>query len=185
MDKLPEMPLKRPRVIKVVTLFTIILVIAAVLFTAISVKWATQSPNVLEVKNSPVPVHPPEVPDGGAVTLSVDFCKRSKNSGQVALNLIGKMGAKIAVVWPPENLQKVCSKDMPTKIACTPQEKEKDCIPVRVPIPAQTPSDTYHAEFNICYNLNPFKKPCVVFTSKEFRVINSKLNPGDAKSSQL
>lgn len=146
-----------------------ILAYAALAILAIAVGfyvyWSLQPSEVLVVNNSPVPVQPPEVRDGGKVYLTIDFCKKSGAHGTTTLNLIGEtVGAKIAIAWPVDTTPEQCQ--------VYPE--------IPVPIPAQTPTDMYHAEFVTCYDVNPLKRSCTTFTSRSFKVTNNKLNPGDA-----
>lgn len=159
---------KAPRTIRLFTLATIVIIGIVILGILRLSTWLIQPSQVLRVNNSPVPVQPPEVRDGGNVFLTIDFCKASKATGITTLNLIGETAkAKIAVSWPVDTTPKQCAvfKDVP------------------IPIPAQTPSDVYHAEFVTCYTVNPLKHTCTTFISRSFKVVNSKLNPGDAKVS--
>ncbi len=155
-----------PKSIKAVTLITIFMAFLILLVGARLVTWSFAPSRVLVVKNSPTPVEPPEVKDGEAVALSIDFCKLTNAWGQTEVNLVGDMGAKIAVAWPVDKTEKGC--------AFYPK--------VPVPIPAQTPTDTYKVTFEVCYDVNPLKtNKCTYFESQKFKVINDKLSPGDAK----
>lgn len=138
------------------------LVVATVLF------WSFQSSKVLEVKNSPVDAFPPEVQAGtSAIFLDIDYCKYTKVDGVVEVNLIGQTtGSKIGVTWPQDKTPRGCAR----------------LKQVPVLIPPQTPTDTYTAVFSITYaKINPIKpaQP-VTFSSKPFKVVNKKLQPGDA-----
>lgn len=160
-----EEPQKQPRVIRVATLLAILMALTTVITGFIATRWAYAPSEVLIVKNAPVPVRPPEVKDGSKVFLTIDFCKNSDTKGTTSVSLIGKSGPIIAVNWPPDTTPAMCGflKDVP------------------VPIPAQTPSDTYYVEFVLCYDINPLKEnQCTAFKSQNFKVINSKLSPGDA-----
>ncbi len=145
----------------------------ALLLTALAVGlflfWSYQTPEVLKVHNSPVPVFPPEVQAGtSAVFLDIDYCKNYSLHGKVYVNLIGQTtGAKIAVVWPVDKAPTGCNhlKQVP------------------VLIPPQTPTDTYTVTFLITYgNINPIKEAePTEFTSQSFKVSNPKLQAGDAQ----
>lgn len=155
----------RHQTIRIETLIIIVLLFITVVGGGFLLKWAYQSSEILVVNNSPVPARPPEVKDGDKVFLTIDFCKKGDYADKTTLNLVGDAGAKIAVNWPTSRTTEQCTvyKDVP------------------IPIPAQTPSDTYHAEFEVCYDVNFLKKNrCTTFTSQSFKVVNDKLNPGDA-----
>lgn len=157
---------KLPRTIRIATLVAVFMVALLSLGGIRLVSWAFASTEVLVIKNTPVPAKPPEVKDGDRVYLTIDFCKNSNAVGRNTVHLIGSQGAKVSIDWPEDTTKKQCA----------------IFAEIPVPIPAQTPSDTYHVEFITCYDINPLKKnKCSTFTSQSFKVINSKLNPGDAK----
>ncbi len=156
-----------PRTVKIQTLAIVIMTVIALLSGFFVLRWSYQSSKVLVVNNSPVPVKPPEVIPEGKIFLDIDFCKYNDLTDKTAVTLVGEHGANIAVNWPSGKAPPQCTvlKDVP------------------LPIPAQTPTDTYYAKFEVCYNINYLKKNrCTTFTSQSFKVINSKLSPGDAKA---
>lgn len=128
--------------------------------------WSLQPSTVLTVNNEPVPAEPPEIQGGDKIHLTVDFCQSISAVATTRLRLVGAEGALIPVNWPTGRVEKGCNTypDIP------------------IPIPGQTPTDTYYAEFITCYYINPLKNnQCTTFRSKTFKVVNSVLNPGDAK----
>ncbi len=156
-----------PKTVRVITLIVIVAIILLAVGLMRLLTWSFAPNQVLIVRNTPVPVQPPEVKDGGKIYLNIDYCKEVTAVGKTEVNLIGESaGAKIAVAWPDDESKAQCSvlNDVP------------------VPIPAQTPTDTYHVEFVVCYDINPVKRNrCTTFTSQHFKVLNDKLNPGDAE----
>lgn len=160
----------QPKSVRLTTLFLIVMIVITILVGGTAVRWAYQSSQVLIVKNTPVPALPPEVKDGDKVFLNIDYCKTSDAIGTTTVNLVGQKGAKIPINWPEDRSGEGCNK--------------LEAVPV--PIPAQTPTDTYHVEFKTCYNVNPLKKNrCTDFTSQDFKVTNSKLNSGDVKVQEI
>lgn len=137
-----------------------------ILLFGLFVYWSSQTSKVLVVNNDPVSVRPPEVQaNGGVIILTVDYCKNSGAHGVTEAFLIGEtFGGKIAINWPVDRSPKGCNK-----------------LDVPVPIPAQAPTDTYHIVYEITYRVNPIKSGYTTFRSQSFKVINEKLQPGDAK----
>ena len=128
--------------------------------------WSSRPSIVLTINNDPVPAKPPEVKGGDKVYLDIDFCQSVSAVMVTEVKLRGEHGAIIDVNWPSGRVEKGCNvyKDVP------------------VPIPGQTPTDTYVVEFKSCANVNPIKNnQCTTFKSKPFKVMNPKLNPGDAQ----
>lgn len=169
---------KTPKVIKIATLATIAMTVIVLAFGGLITKWASQSADILNVSNSPVPVQPSEVKSGDKVMLAVNFCKKAPGRGITTVQLLGETsGAKIDVNWPLESLDPVCSSELPNRMACDNKDTLHKCIPIPLPIPAQTPADIYHAEFRTCYDINPLKKnKCMNFTTQRFKVLNANLN---------
>lgn len=161
---------KEPRVIKLATLATVLMVVAIGFFGFHVVRWAFAPSEVLVINNAPVPVQPPEVKDGDKIYLEIDYCKKQDVIDDTTLYLIGENNsAKIAINWPKGRT--------PVQCAHLPQ------VPIH--IPAQTPSGTYHADFEVCYDINPLKKDrCTTFISQSFRITNQVLDSGDAKVTQ-
>ncbi len=128
--------------------------------------WSYQPTDILTIKNDPVPVKPTEVDAGeGIVYLNTDFCKNRKATGVTRVFLVGETkGQKPEISWPLDT---------------TPPQCLKTDVPLHIPASAQT--DTYHAVFEITYQVNPLKKQVVTFHSRSFSVVNIKLQPGDAK----
>lgn len=157
---------KQPKVIRVATLLTILLILLILVAGFIVTRWAYEPSQALVINNKPVPVEPPEVKDGGKVFLTINYCQKKTLTMHTEVHLIGEQGADIDVVWPTSTVPKGCN--LLTE------------IPVK--IPGQTPTDTYYAEFTSCGDVNPLKKDkCTIFKSKHFKVVNSKLSPGDAQ----
>ncbi len=140
--------------------FTLTLIVLSILGY-----WLIQPSNVLVVKNGPLPVRPQEVnANGGQIIATVDFCKNSSATGKIVVYLAGNNGAKIDVNWPDDTLKKGCKKfDIP------------------IPIPAQTPTGEYHVVFEATYMVSPIKNSFTTFQTQTFKVVNDKLQPGDAK----
>ncbi len=157
---------KPPRTIKLATLFAVMLAVILVLGGARFLTWSYESSEALVINNMPVPVQPPEVKDGGKVYLTINYCMKKTLLLETSVRLVGEQGAIVNVAWPTSTVQKGCNllADVP------------------VSIPGQAPTDKYYVEFSACGDINPLKKnKCTVFKSKPFKVINSKLSPGDAQ----
>jgi hypothetical protein len=136
------------------------------LFVAFVVYWSAQPSTVLTIKNDPVPARPAEVAPDGEILLAIDFCQTISAVMVTEVHLLGEHGADIAVNWPRGRVEKGCN----------------TYPKVPVPIPGQTPTDTYVAVFKSCADINPLKDhQCTTFRSQSFKVVNSKLNPGDAQ----
>lgn len=150
-------------------LSNIVALIVSVLIVGLMIQvlfWSSQPSVVLTINNDPVPVQPPEVNIGSEVYLNIDFCQSISALMVTEVHLLGERGADIGVAWPPGRVEKGCY--------VYPK--------VPVPIPGHTPSDTYVLTFKSCANINPLKDDqCTEFKSQSFRVVNAKLNPGDAK----
>lgn len=157
---------KEPRTIKVATLFVMLMTGMALVGGIIVLRWAYAPSTALVINNAPAPTKPVEVKGGEKVFMEVDFCKTTDAEGHTTVYLIGEQGAKISINWPIDRSAKGCT--------FAPE--------VPVPIPGQTPTDTYHLEFTTCYDINPLKQDkCTAFTSQNFQVNNAKLNAGDAR----
>lgn len=152
--------------IKAKQLFAYIALSIFALVVVTFVRWSSQPSTVLKIKNNPVPAQPPEVKDGSQIFLTIDFCKSTSNWGVSEVYLLGEHGPKIPVNWPVDKTDKGCA--------------VYQAVPI--PIPANAPTDTYRVSFNTCYDVNPLKTGrCTEFQSTSFKVMNSTLNPGDAK----
>lgn len=128
--------------------------------------WSVQSSKVLDIHNDPVPARPPEVKaNGGIIILDIDYCKLSDARGLTKVYLVGEeKGQKPEINWPVDESPKGCvHRDIP------------------IPIPASLQTDVYHIVFEVTYRVNPLKEQVVIFRSRSFKVINEKLQPGDAK----
>lgn len=149
--------------IKVSSLFIGFLFVLLVVSGFTILRWAYESSEVLKINNAPVPVAPPAVTPDDKVYLKIDFCKKRDLTDRTTLHLVGNSGARIPINWPTGR----------APAQCTVFEQ------VPLSIPAQTPTGKYHAEFTVCYDINPLKKNrCTTFISQDFSVINRQLNPG-------
>ncbi len=136
-------------------------VIAVATLTA--VYWLNQSRDILNFNRYPVPVRPHEVQADAVLVLLLDFCKTTDSVGTVRASLVSSR-TEILIPWPNDNSKKGCVNSQ-----------------AGIAIPAQAATDKYKVRFRVEYKLNPLRTVPVVIESEEFRVINPKLSPGDAK----
>lgn len=145
---------------------TILLAGVALALGGLLIYWSLQPSNILDIKNDPLPVRPLEVSaNGGIVIATVDYCKTRKVDGHAKVYLVGEgNGQKPELAWPVDTQGPQCLK-----------------IDIPIPIPASTQTDVYHIVFEVTYKVNPLKDQVAVFRTRSFKVINEKLQPGDAK----
>lgn len=137
---------------RIVSYIIYLIVVIAIAIGVLFLYWKVQSPVVLDVKNSPFPVHPTIVAQEQIVFMSIDYCKKADISGTVTARLVGKRSI-IRLPWPDDTQRPNCIKaDVP------------------VPVPAYAGDDIYHFEFDAVYKINPIKKQDAHMRSQEFTV---------------
>lgn len=144
---------------KIVTKIVVVALIIAASGIGILLYWGAASTDVIEVKNSPVPIrtireHPTA---GGVVIISVDYCKKVKADGD----------ARISFVSESREIFLPVSKE----------RTEPTCQVTEFPVllPNDIPADQYKIKFRFTYDLNPIKRGVVEeFESKPFIVDDNK-----------
>lgn len=124
--------------------------------------WATESENVLEVKNSPFPTRTirHHTAPHGVVFLGVDLCKHKDLKGEVRTSFVSDSRE----IFQPLSQEKF-------SVGC--QRRE---IPIMIPIDLEP--DTYKIKFRVTYDINPLKNDKDVFVeSQEFVVDPSSPTP--------
>lgn len=136
-------------------IFTYLSLIILTVIVARFVIWSFQSSEVLQIKNSPVPVKTVTgVPESkGIIFMKIDYCKKIKATGEVRVSFVGKSVERF--------LPKSIDKQDPT------------CKVVDLPIliPVDLPPGNYHVHFRTSYDINPIKQDIITeFDSKDFEV---------------
>ncbi len=111
-----------------------------------------QPGTVLEINNTPVPVRPTKIDQDQYIILHYDYCKHSNAQGLVTSSLVSKT-SKVLLPDATDKTEKACK-----------------AFDAPVPVPGQTPTGTYHYEFEACYQLNPLKESCTQWESQEFMI---------------
>jgi hypothetical protein len=117
--------------------------------------WSASGSDVLEIKNTPVPVrtireHPTAE---GVVILHVDYCKNVTATGRVRTSFYNS------------------SREVFLPVSTDYQQP--GCYDVEVPvlIPKDIPPGTYRVKFRVIYQVNPIKQVIEEFDSKPFQVV--------------
>jgi hypothetical protein len=142
-------PTQRQRILRYV-LYTIVGLAVGVAFLFLF--WVVQSPNVLDVKNSPFPIRPPVVAQDDIIWVKANYCKNSDAKGELVVRLIGK---RSIIRLPYGNEAQAAG--------CVDRE-------LPIPIPEYATDDVYYIQFDVTYQVNPIKTQMVTMRSQEFTV---------------
>jgi hypothetical protein len=126
------------------------------LVTALFLYWLYQPSNVLELKETPVPVRTvPPNGDNGIVILHVKYCKNVEVDGRVRISFVSKSREVFLPVSTDRQPARCLDNELP------------------ILIPSELPADTYKIHFRVDYQVNPIKNQLVEFDSKPFEVVGS------------
>lgn len=155
---LPEEDSKRFKTANIIAYAALVFVS---LMIGVCAYWALSETDVLEIKNSPVPVRTiREHPEAdGVVILKVDYCKKIRATGKVRTSFVGESRE----VFLP-----VAEDKQP------PQCNAGQLQPIEVPvlIPKDLSPGNYHIHFRITYDINPVRNGVVEeFDSQQFEVV--------------
>jgi hypothetical protein len=118
------------------------------------VYWAVSNNDVLEVKNSPVPVRTitPNPTADGVVFLKIAYCKKVKAEGKVRLSFVNQ------------------SREVFVPISIDRQDPVCKTAEIPITIPHEIVPAEYHIHFRITYQVNPLKVVTEEFDSLPFKV---------------
>ena len=143
--------------------YGIYLVYAALAILAIAIGvflyWAFQPIDIIEVKNSPVPVrtireHPSA---DGVVILKIDYCKKASATGRVRISFYSS------------------SREVFLPVVEDKEKPQCGLIEYPVLVPHEIPSEIYKIKFRIEYKINPLRTVIEEFDSKEFEIVDNKV----------
>jgi hypothetical protein len=113
--------------------------------------WNTQSTNILQIRENPLPVRPVTNTTGLYELVTFDYCKSSNIKGTVNAQLVSP-SAIIKLPWPIESQAKGCLKTE---------------APIALP-PYIANDTTYYFMFTVTYKINPLKTTTITFHSQSF-----------------
>jgi len=142
----------RQRLVPVI-IWALMFIMAAAI--GLLIYWAVAAGDVLEVKNSPVPVRTirPHAQANGVVILKTDFCKKVNATGRVRVSFVSTSRE----VFLPISEDK------------SPPRCETTELPII--IPKDIAPDTYVVKFRVTYQVNPLKSVIEDFDSQPFEVV--------------
>lgn len=146
-------PLTTRNKIGIYIVYGALLVLAGVV--VIFLRWAYQTTDVLEVKNSPFPVRTiRETPAvDGVVILKVDYCKKTDTVGRVRTSFVSSSREVFLPVTYDRQLAQCQNTEVP------------------IVIPHDMTSGRYRVKFHVEYQVNPIKTAVEEFESVEFDVV--------------
>lgn len=130
-----------------------VVVALAALTTGLMAYWGAAQYDVLDIRQSPVPVRPKEVsgPDP-TIIATIDYCKKLDVEGTAVVTLVSK---KTVLLTP-------AYKDKTPKTCAT--------LEAALLIPPQATPDVYHYHWRVVYKVNPIKTVVEEFDTEEFEL---------------
>lgn len=122
------------------------------IYLALTFYWRLQSPNILTIRNNPVPVRPKEISPEATVIASPEICKSKRAEADVKRTLVSST-LLIQLPGYTNILPKGCSHP-----------------DLAVIIPGNVPDGVYHLEYTITYHLNPIKDEVDHWHTQDFVV---------------